>query len=328
MERRYPDAVLMPMTDTTTPLVLQNASRTPGLRTALPTLCAYESVTDKLRLFDVARKAEVRVPQTVAVSRQSAASIRYGDFHYPVVVKPRVSSLRGEAGIVKRAVRYAHDAAELAAVLREELLDENDEVLLQEYVSGYGSGVFCMYDRGEPLFFFAHRRLREKPPSGGVSVVCESVPLPDDGVNTARRILDPLNWHGAAMVEFKVDTQGRSWLIEVNARFWGSLQLAVDCGADFPWFVHQLASGIRPAKPQPYKVGGRLRWWLGDLDNLYAQLKSREWTPTPGAKLAALLQFANPWQPGLKYEFLRWDDPAPAGAAFAQYFQALMGARK
>jgi predicted ATP-grasp superfamily ATP-dependent carboligase len=311
------------MTDTTTPLVLQTAPRTPSLRTALPTLAAYESVTDKLQLFDLARKAGVRVPQTLAVSRKNADSLRRDDFHYPVVVKPRVSSMRGASGIVKRAVRYARDARELASMLREELLEETDEVLLQEYVGGYGSGVFCVYDAGQPLFFFAHRRVREKPPSGGVSVVCESVPLPDEGVMAARRILDPLRWHGVAMVEFKIDAQGRSWLIEINARFWGSLQLAVDCGADFPWFVHQLATGHQPAKPQPYTVGTRLRWWLGDLDNLYARLRSAEWTPSLWHKIKAVGEFALPWQPGLKYEFLRWRDPWPAATALHQYLRAL-----
>jgi hypothetical protein len=46
------------------------------------------------------------------------------------------------------------------------------------------------------------------------------------------------------MLEFKQDSRtGRPFLMEVNGRFWGSLQLALDAGVDFPYFVFQLAIG-------------------------------------------------------------------------------------
>jgi hypothetical protein len=49
----------------------------------------------------------------------------------------------------------------------------------------------------------------------------------------AERILEALKWHGVAMVEFKRDTRdGVPKLLEINGRFWGSLQLAVDSGVD------------------------------------------------------------------------------------------------
>jgi predicted ATP-grasp superfamily ATP-dependent carboligase len=326
--RRYPGAILMPMTDLTVPLVLQAQPHLQELRTALPSLQSYDSASDKLRLFELAQAAGVRVPQTAVISRTTAAALGDRSFRYPVVVKPRHSSVRLATGVVKRTVRYAHNLGDLRRIASEQLVDDTDELLLQEYVTGFGAGVFGLYERGHPTFFFAHRRLREKPPSGGVSVLCESVAASAEGMDAARRILDPLAWHGVAMVEFKVDAQGRWWLIEINARFWGSLQLAVDCGADFPWFVYQLAAGNKLDVPATYACGKQLRWWLGDLDNLYAQLKSREWTPTLQAKIAALATFAWPWRPGMKYEFLRWNDPAPASAAFSQYFQSLLGSRK
>ncbi|HEY0340553.1 MAG TPA: ATP-grasp domain-containing protein, partial [Steroidobacteraceae bacterium] len=196
-----------------------------------------------------------------------------------------------------------------------------------DFVEGQGAGVFGLYDQGKPLFFFAHRRIREKPPSGGVSVLCESVPLPGDGVTAARKILESLQWHGVAMVEFKIDAAGRPWLIEINARFWGSLQLAVDSGADFPWLLYQLATGVSPDVPRDYAIGNRLRWWLGDLDNLYARLKDRRWTPTMQHKMAALFEFLQPWQPRTRNEFLRWSDPAPSITAFRQYVAATFRGR-
>jgi predicted ATP-grasp superfamily ATP-dependent carboligase len=328
LDRQYPGAVLMPMTDVTTPLILQSRALIPQLRVALPELHAYEAVTDKLRLFELAKAANVRVPATMVVTRGTLEQLRAEDFEYPVVVKPRQSAMRLDTGMAKRGVRYAGNARELKLIVAESLLDDSDELLLQEYVTGQGAGVFGLYAAGKPLFFFAHRRLRERPPSGGVSVLSESVAVPEEGVAAANRLLEPLQWHGVAMIEFKIDSQGRLWLIEINARLWGSLQLAIDSGADFPWFLHQLATTGTASLPGQYTIGKRLRWWLGDLDNLYARLRSRGGSGSKMKKLSAIGEFMLPWQPGLRYEFLRWSDPGPALAAFRQYAEALRGTRK
>jgi len=318
----------MPMTDLTTPLVLQSRPLIPQLRLALPDLHAYETASDKLGLFELAQRAGVRVPATLVVTRATLGELHADSLEYPVVIKPRQSAMRLDSGMAKRGVRYAANAPELKTAIGESLIDDSDELLLQEYVTGQGAGVFGLYDAGKPVFHFAHRRLRERPPSGGVSVLSESVALPEEGVEAANRLLRPLNWHGVAMVEFKLDDQGRLWLIEINARLWGSLQLAIDSGADFPWFLYQLATTGIPSAPPPYAIGKRLRWWLGDLDNLYARLRNRGWNGSAMDKIGAVAEFALPWRPGMRYEFLRWDDPGPTLSAFRQYAEALMGKRK
>jgi predicted ATP-grasp superfamily ATP-dependent carboligase len=318
-----PEAVLLPMTDMTVPLVLRAAATRPSLRTALPSEAAYHTVSDKGRLAQIANDVGVRTPATVRVSRSTLTSLDTSAFRYPIVVKPPLSATRIGAITTKRGVRYASNPSELLTCIARMLADDTDELLIQEYVEGHGAGVFALYERGEPRLFFAHRRIREKPPSGGVSVVCESVALPEQGVTIARKLLDSVGWHGVAMVELKIDTQGQAWLIEINARFWGSLQLAVDSGADFPWLIYQIARGESPEIPPNYSVGKRLRWWLGDLDNLYARLRDSQWTPTLFHKARAMGEFLVPWSPGMRYEFLRWNDPAPSLAALRQYVGAL-----
>lgn len=323
MGRRYPEAVLLPMTDLTVPLVLKFAARFPALRLCLPTLEAYDSVSDKYALYQSATRLSVRVPQTVIIGREDVASLDQRDLRFPLAVKPRLSTRRVAEGVTKRPVRYAHNTDELVRVAREELSSDVDDLLLQQYIEGYGAGIFGLYDRGRALFFFAHRRLREKPPSGGASVLSQSIAPPTEALESARCILESLHWHGVAMVEFKVDAQGHCWLIEVNARFWGSLQLAVDSGADFPWFLYQLASGAAPSPPQRFTIGRRLRWWLGDLDNLYARLRQKEHRGGILESIRAVAVFAIPWLPRMRYEFLRWSDPAPALTALRQYLAAL-----
>ena len=68
------------------------------------------------------------------------------------------------------------------------------------------------------------------------------------------------------MVEFIVADDGTPFLVEVNTRFWGSLQLSIDAGVDFPYLLYQIFTSDRADSIHHYREGLRLRWLLGDLD--------------------------------------------------------------
>ena len=101
------------------------------------------------------------------------------------------------------------------------------------------------------------------------------------------------------MVEFKEDRRDRSLrLMEINARFWGSLQLAIDAGVNFPCILADIAAGKSPLSPPSYRSGVRSRWLAGDLDSLLMLLtRSR-------ARLA--LPVSHPGRPSSIWEFLHF----------------------
>jgi predicted ATP-grasp superfamily ATP-dependent carboligase len=112
-----------------------------------------------------------------------------------------------------------------------------------------------------------HRRLGEHDVAQGVRFAhgatgARSVDEPElEAAGTA--ILQALCWDGIAMVEFKRSSHdGRFYLIEVNPRFVGSLELAVAAGVDLPWLYAQLAAGRPVVGPNRYRVGLRYRWLL------------------------------------------------------------------
>jgi predicted ATP-grasp superfamily ATP-dependent carboligase len=77
-----------------------------------------------------------------------------------------------------------------------------------------------------------HRRIREYPITGGASTAAES--FYDPALRDLRlTLLRALNWHGVAMVEFKKDQRDGTHKL-INAKFWGSLDLAIAAGVDFP----------------------------------------------------------------------------------------------
>lgn len=311
-----PADVVLPMTEITTLLLARH-------RAALPPHCslpfagaaAIEAASDKSRIVALARELGVPVPATRVAADRGAARTLAAGAQFPLVIKPARSRIRTAAGWMPTRVGYANDAAELEACVAR-LPTEAFPLLLQERITGDGVGVFACYDRGRPVAFFAHRRLREKPPSGGVSVLRESIALDPVARSHAQRLLDRLEWHGVAMVEFKRDDRdGSLRLMEINGRFWGSLQLAIDAGVDFPSLLLDIAQGAQPAAVGSYRTDVRSRWLLGDLDVLLTvwcrrrrSLNLPRGFPT---RLGLLREFLRFRAPGLHYEVMTRDDPGP-----------------
>ncbi len=51
----------------------------------------------------------------------------------------------------------------------------------------------------------------------------------------ARLKLEAMDWHGVAMMEYRWDPEtDRFYLMEMNARFWAALHLALFSGVNFP----------------------------------------------------------------------------------------------
>jgi predicted ATP-grasp superfamily ATP-dependent carboligase len=188
--------------------------------------------------------------------------------------------------------------------------------MLQRRVCGTADGFFALRWEGGMVAEFAHRRLREKPPAGGESTYRESIAPDPQLFDAGRRLLDALDWNGVAMIECKRDPDtGRHVIMEVNGRFWGSLQLAIDAGVDFPTLLVQCALGHIPPRQKVYRIGVRSRWFWGDVDQLYSRLthSAAQLHLSNGGleRLRAVIQFLV-FRPGRdRCEVWRWNDPAP-----------------
>jgi len=307
--------VVLPMTEVTTLLVTGAQHRLP-CRVPFPSADVVARASDKAAVVALAADLGVPVPRTRVIHAAGEAQALLTELPWPVVIKPARSRVRRGDGWLSTGVSYAHDAADLTSRLAA-LAPEVFPVLLQERIQGAGVGVFACFDEGRPVALFAHKRLREKPPSGGVSVLCESAPLDPVLAGHTEKLLGALGWRGVAMVEFKRDDRdGSARLMEINGRFWGSLQLSIDSGIDFPVLAVALATGTRPATPAPYRLGVRSRWLAGDLDSLLLRLgRSRhELDLPPGApgRWRGLWDFLHFGGAHLRYEIERSDDWGPA----------------
>jgi len=300
--------IILPMTELTTYLLLKHKTEFSEVRIPFADFSTFETLSDKWKLHMLVKPLKIPTPKTQYISSPEKLAIMRRKIKFPVVLKPSRSNIYCKDKWIDSSVIIASSIQEFDRITTDNEIFSSHPFLIQEYIEGHGQGVFALYDQGKPVTFFAHRRLREKPPSGGVSVLSESVAVDPNLHEISRRILDHVRWHGVAMVEFKVRSDGSPYLMEVNARFWGSLQLAINAGVDFPWLLYQLAIGNPLKVVNGYSVGVKNRWLLGDLDHLYLILKSR---PSLSEKIKAVAKFLNFFDPNTRYEVNQRNDLSP-----------------
>jgi predicted ATP-grasp superfamily ATP-dependent carboligase len=329
--RRYNITAIIPPTDAAMQAVAgQRDQFRPSVTEMIPSLESYEMVSDKYRLMKLAHELGIPIPTTVFVPDGNIAAVIDQVRAYPVVVKPGRSLLRADERWIKTSVHFISNAAELTDLYRRIPYLQNPS-LIQQRIEGEGQGVFGLFDHGRPCALFAHRRIREKPPAGGVSVFRESIELPKPMTDYAVRLLEQVKWHGVAMVEFKVDRLSKvPMLMEINGRFWGSLQLAIDAGLNFPYLLYQAMKGIPVAVPNnAYRIGTKSRWLLGDLDHLLLRLTKSDselhLDPSVLSRGRCLAEFCKLFQQDLYYEVESLNDPGPAFAEYRAWFSHLGG---
>jgi predicted ATP-grasp superfamily ATP-dependent carboligase len=276
----------------------------------------FRAIADKGALLNAASKLGIATPkQLVLHSKDQLQNMNASLLEYPVVLKPSRSVGEHNGQRIALGVRHAADSASLRAIV--DSLDEAAfPLLVQQRIVGPGVGIFLLMWNGEVRATFAHRRLREKPVSGGVSVYSESVSADPELVERSRTLLEQMKWSGVAMVEYKLETKtGTPYLMEVNGRFWGSLQLAIDAGVDFPALLVAAAAGEPQPQMPPYRTGVRSRWWWGDVDQLLSRWrKSSAVLALPHdapSRLRSTLDFLNVWRPHDRSDVFRMRDPRP-----------------
>jgi predicted ATP-grasp superfamily ATP-dependent carboligase len=324
--------VLFPMTEPSVLLLAENRRNFPAaLLFACPELEKVRTVFDKSAVFRLAEEQGVAIPRTLFVdNREDFLRKKQAVQEFPVVVKPALSKIPTKDGFLAAGVRYADDMAALEKLyLTERALDFPS--MIQEKIVGPGTGLFTLFETDRHLALFSHQRILEKPPSGGVSVVCESVPLDPEMVEASRKLLAAVGWEGVAMVEFKRDQRdGKAKLMEINGRFWGSLQLAVASGVDFPvLFLHQMMREERNVEiVATYRIGLRMKWFLGTLDYLLIRLRHQDTSlnlpPGSGSKFTAIVDFLKLREGDLVFDIIDKKDPWPFLCELQSYFGSLI----
>lgn len=308
--------MIYPMTDASMYRVLQHEEEL-RKKVQIPAVSfeKYLSASNKSQLIRMASKRGISCPDSKHYENYEQALDKSNTFEYPLVLKPQFSIIERNNQLVHCGVILIDSPLKLEKVLKERPYFQFP-FMVQNVIKGEGLGVFVLCQNGCIRAYSGHRRIREKPPTGGVSVVSEST-VPEKALMAKiEELLKDLQWSGVAMIEFKNDEKTNTpKIMEINARFWGSLQLSIDAGVDFPFLLYSLYTDNKLTGTICDINKVRLRWLTGDFDNLIINLKRGD-TKT---KLQSLLFFCYEFMSGAKIEDFRYNDFRPFFHQLQQY---------
>lgn len=286
----------------------------PSVRLLVPPQEIFNRALYKDQTFEIAKRCGIRVPKSFTPQTVAEAEA-WTDLRYPVILKPRHrDNTLGTKPVHSLKTEKANTPKEMILKLRS--YEASGELpMVQEYVPGTGIGISAVMRNGNPVCLIQHRRLREYPPSGGVSVYCESMKESPDLVERSVALLRAMEWEGVAMVEYRYDElSGNYWLMEVNGRFWGSLPLALHSGVEFPYLLYR--SCFETVEWQRATPGVRARALAGDTKWLASVLRNGKMS-----RGRAVWDYLRAFRPATKYFVWALDDPKPAIMNFLNRFR-------
>ena len=252
---RHGPLVVYPGQESTIDALLARAPLPGGAVLPYPGIEGLRAIRDKRRLAELADAAGLGHPETVAEA--AAGELRGARLRYPSVVKPVA------AGGTLATTRPVESQEQLEAVLAG--LPDDEPLLVQERVSGPLAAVGLVVDsEGRVTARFQQVAERTWPADAGVSVIAVSVAPDEQLVARAADLLRSAGYSGFAQLQFVQGPEGPA-LIDVNPRFYGSLPLALACGANLPAAWHALVTGGEAHEPGDYRVGVTYRWLEGDV---------------------------------------------------------------
>lgn len=295
-------SLVIPCSDDGLQLLQEHRAALGPERLLLPNEQAFQTFTDKNRTRALAERIGVNVARGRRAGRDAEALA--ADLGLPLVLKPLSSYRPGDAETKRKA-----EVVRSLPVLRDRLARGRDEWLAEAFAPGVGIGVSVLARGGEILLAVQHRRLRTLSETGGGSVRVTEATDPRL-LADVRKLAAEVALSGPAMFEFRQDRRpdGGHVLIEVNARFWGSLPLALAAGADFPAAAFDLHRGGEVPAAHP-REGVRKTNLSGEMDRISGELDggASEKLRAIGSLLGliAALPFSH------RFDSWAADDPAP-----------------
>jgi len=262
IEREGVDIVLPTMDETY--VLAAHADRLPGrVRSLLPSHAQIAMTNDKSIITGVARELGIDVPETWEVSAllhdlQAAQALPY-----PVIIKPKI----GKGGW---ATARIDDVATLQDVLRSTV--NPDGYMVQRFIDGDVVAACAIYRNGRCMARDSYLPRSTFPPKVGPPTTRTSVHF-GETLDSLIRLLDHLAWNGVCEVDYVIEkSTGKSYLLDVNPRFWASIAHNIAAGVNYPYYYCKLALGDENIGTPEAVPGTTTCWLAGDLRRVAAEV--------------------------------------------------------
>ena len=286
----------------------------PDFRLGLPPREVVDRCVNKVSMLEDAARVGLASPASVACAGAEEATRTAAELGYPVLLKPRQTVFSDNGALKQRQTFIAGDEASLLAALP----DFGLPCLLQRFEPG-GVVSIAGVATGERLLATTFSRyLRTWPAEAGPVSASRTEAPPQDLVRQVEALLALLGWRGIFELEMIAREDGSFAPIDFNPRTYGSIALAARAGAPIPavWCDWLLEGRITEGDAKP---GVYYRWEEAETRNLLVRLRR--------GRIGEAFAVARPRRP-LARAYLRWSDPAPAGAMLMRMVKSRLADRR
>lgn len=240
--------VLLPISEEGIEFVIKNLQTFSEIVTVppLPGLNAHRTAKNKWLLHQLAKKCTLPVPQTLLVTLEPDFYENLSSLEYPVLLKP---TSRNDG----QGIQQFDNPAEVERFLSEQNSEElKNDYIMQNYIPGEDVGLSVLCHGGEILAFTIQQSLISAAHRFGPQMAMQFIDQ-DMVLATGKHLVSALNWSGVAHIDLRHDSRNNEFkILEVNARFWGSLLGSLVAGVNFPYLTCLLALG-RPLPSFEYR---------------------------------------------------------------------------
>ena len=180
-------------------------------------------------------------PKTIELSDFTSGT----KIEYPILLKPK----KGWNG---NKIFKASDKEEMIKI-SSDLVDQN-KYLMQNYIVGYDIDMSVLCEKGNILNYTIQKGYMEsaspfEPPKAIEFLTNNQI------YDSVKKMMKKLNWTGVAHIDLRYDERSKQFLvIEINPRFWGSVDASKKVGVNFPYLYCLASLGIYPETHDDYRL--------------------------------------------------------------------------
>jgi predicted ATP-grasp superfamily ATP-dependent carboligase len=199
---------------------------------------SFEVANNKWLLFKLMQEHGIPAPLTVLCTLDSDFEQRVCDLEFPVLIKP-VTAWGGEG------IQRFDNLSQLYRFLEQcDSQKIRNRYIVQSLLPGHVIGLNVLCREGQVLAYTMQQGFIPNPQKYAAASAIQFVKR-EDVLRVGGELVSALKYNGVANVDMLYDTrEDQIKILELNARFWGSLRGSYVAGVSFPYLACLAALGI------------------------------------------------------------------------------------
>ncbi len=262
------DILIPVLEETFTCLKNQDILKQSGVHFLFPRYEDALKIHAKASLTALANELNIDTPPTWELTEVLSSKFNPKELIFPLIVKPK----QGGGGWGMQ--RFSNENTFYDAVTKG--IEKPENYIVQALITGELIGACGIYYNGEHIVSDSYKLVTNYPLYVGQSTT-RLTELYPSALESLKKLLEHLKWNGVCQMDFIFDKQsGKSYLIDANPRFWGSVKHNIAAGVDYPFYYTQLALDKRDFTPQQANANTYTRWLGGDILRVISECKEAD----------------------------------------------------